>query len=79
MLEFTAHSDGRVIVPDEPVEIPQGRSLRVHVEEIQEDAKPHSSREALLRIAREAEELNPNLPTDLAENLDHYLYGASNQ
>jgi hypothetical protein len=46
------------------------------VEEAHEEAKPHSSREALVRIAREAEELNVDLPHDLALNLDHYLHGA---
>jgi hypothetical protein len=48
MLEFTAHSDGRVIVPDEPVQIPQDRPLRVRVEEVQaevsSDARPRRGR-----------------------------------
>jgi hypothetical protein len=76
MTEFTAHSDGRVIVPDEPVQIPQGRPLRVRIEEVQEKMTPEPRREALLRLAAEAEALKPDLPSDLAMNLDHYLCGA---
>ena len=76
MIEFTAHSDGRVIVPDEPVELPQGRSLRVHVEEVEDKVAPESRRDAILQLAAEAEAIDADLPSDLAQNLDHYLYGA---
>lgn len=76
MVEFNAHFDGRVVVPDEPVQIPEGRPLRVRIEEVQQEDRAHSSRETLLRLGREAEELNPDLPSDLALNHDHYLYGA---
>ncbi len=77
MLTFRAHSDGTAIVPDEPVEIPGGKVLRVTVEEVSESEPAHSSREALLQIARAAEQVPVQLPVDLAGQLDHYLYGAS--
>ncbi len=75
-MTFRAHSDGKVIIPDEPVEIPSGAVLNVTVEEVPAEAKPHSSRETLLRLAREAEAMDVDLPTDLAAQHDHYLYGS---
>ena len=75
MLRFHGHSDGKVIVPDEPVELPEARRLRITVEEIEDGPAPHSSRDVLLELARKAEEQNADLPTDLAAQHDHYLYG----
>ncbi len=75
-MTFRAHSDGKVIIPDEPVEIPSGPVLHVTVEAVEAEPKPHSSREALLRLAREAEAMDVDLPSDLAAQHDHYLYGS---
>ena len=36
MVSFTAHSDGKVIVPDEPVDLPKGQRLRVTIEPVDE-------------------------------------------
>ena len=76
MLDFIAHSDGKVIVPDEPVELPEGCKLRVHIElEDEGNAQPREEPE-WLRTAREiAKQMPQNLPEDLAEQHDHYLYG----
>ena len=35
-LMIRAHFDGRVIVPDEPVNLPTGRTLEVHVQDTSE-------------------------------------------
>ena len=75
MIRFTGHWDGKVIIPDEPVEIPNDQALQVTVEGLEDDGKPHSSREALLRLANEAEAMEVDLPEDLAAQHDHYLYG----
>ncbi len=32
--------------------------------------------EYMLKIAEEAKQLNPDLPSDMAENHDHYAHGA---
>jgi hypothetical protein len=37
MTTINAHFDGRVFVPDEPVDLPVGTPLRVHVEPIPRD------------------------------------------
>jgi hypothetical protein len=35
-----AHFDGKVFVPDEPVDVPIGTQLRVHVEAVNDKATP---------------------------------------
>jgi hypothetical protein len=37
-----AHFDGRVFVPDEPVDVPVGTPLRVHVEAVAQDGSDKS-------------------------------------
>jgi hypothetical protein len=64
---IAAHFDGRFIVPDEPVELPVGQPLRVHVEVV----GPAPRFADLLGFAREL----PGAPGDLSAQHDHYLYG----
>ena len=73
MKTFEAHSDGRALVPDEPVELPPGQRYRVSVEPIDRDADEiHPLRD----LAREfAGKLEGDYPPDLAKNHDHYLHG----
>ena len=62
---LTAHFDGRVLVPDQPVQLPVGQPLRVHIE-------PVEARFAdLIRLAADL----PDAPPDLSVQHDHYLYG----
>lgn len=75
MIRFVGHSDGRVIIPDEPVSIPLDCALEITVQEVNGKLRARSSRDILLRIAEEAEAIGGDLPTDLAEQHDHYLYG----
>ena len=76
MVSFTAHSDGKVIVPDEPVDLPKGQRLRVTVEALDGPAGAPAAKGGWLEWAREyAEQMPDNLPDDLAEQHDHYLYG----
>jgi len=65
---ITAHFDGKVIVPDEPVQLPVGEPLRLHVEMV-ESEPPFAD---LLRFAADL----PDAPSDLAAQHDHYLYGS---
>lgn len=76
----TAHFDGKVIVPDEPVQLPVGTPLRIAVE-VQDAAQPanFSTVQAtaprfagLLALAADL----PDAPPDLAAQHDHYLYGS---
>jgi hypothetical protein len=64
---ISAQFDGRVIVPDEPVQLPVGRPLRVSVEMV--EAAPRFAE--LLDFASDL----PDAPADLSAQHDHYLYG----
>jgi hypothetical protein len=65
---LTAHFDGKVIVPDEPVQLPVGQPLRLHLELA--DASPPFA--DFLRFEADL----PDAPPDLAAQHDHYLYGS---
>jgi hypothetical protein len=65
---LAAHFDGRVLVPDEPVDLPTGQRLRVRIE--LDDREPRFA--ALLGFAADL----PDAPNDLATQHDHYLTGA---
>jgi hypothetical protein len=64
---IAAHFDGQFIVPDEPVQLPIGQPLRVHVEL----AEPSPRFAEFLRLASDL----PDAPPDLSAQHDHYLYG----
>ncbi len=66
---ITAHFDGKVIVPDEDVQLPVGQPLRVRLELADVPAPPFAD---LLRFAADL----PDAPSDLAAQHDHYLYGS---
>jgi hypothetical protein len=79
MITLKAHFDGKTLVPDEPVDLPQGQPLLLHVES-QASAGPHavteegngqSAAEWMIENAVD----DPSLPTDGARQHDHYLYG----
>ena len=72
MTTLLVHFDGQVLVPDEPVDLPQGRILRVQIEEQDEEAAT-----PLLALYDAFKELpdEPDAPADGAEQHDHYLYG----
>ena len=64
---IAAHYDGRVIVPDGPVELPTGRALRIRVE-LAEEPEPRFA--ALLGFAAD---LPDAAPPDLAAQHDRCL------
>ena len=69
---ISAHFDGKVIVPDEPVQFPVGQPLRLVVE-VAEPAPPRFAE--LLNFAADL----PDAPEDLSAQHDHYLYGSPKQ
>lgn len=66
---ITAHFDGKVLVPDEAVELPVGQPLRLHIE-LTSSATPCFA--DLLELEADL----PDAPPDLAAQHDHYLYGS---
>jgi hypothetical protein len=75
MIDFNAHFDGKVIVPEQAVDLPRDRSFMVHVETFggPEPAAEASSQSALQWLVDNA--VDDELPPDLSAQHDHYLYG----
>ena len=69
---IAAHFDGKVIVPDEPVQFAVGQALRVHLEPAESTTPRFAD---LLRFSADM----PDAPHDLAAQHDHYLYGNPKQ
>lgn len=65
---ISAHFDGHVLVPDEPVELPIGQPLKVVIQVGDETTNRFADLRAL------AADL-PDAPADLALQHDHYLHG----
>jgi hypothetical protein len=82
MTAIKAHFDGKVFVPDEPVELPLDTPVTVqapsalpahnHAQTTPEPCKPDES--VFAWLARHAVR-DADLPSDLAAEHDHYLYG----
>ncbi|HZZ27215.1 MAG TPA: hypothetical protein VFE46_04340 [Pirellulales bacterium] len=65
---ISVHFDGKVLVPDEPLQLPVGQSLRVHLELTDSTTDKFAD---FLNLAADL----PDAPTDLSVQHDHYLYG----
>ena len=73
MIAINAHYDGKVIVPDEPLDLLPNQALIVRIEAKSVDESPaHES--ALAWFAANANE-STDIPRDLSHQHDHYLYG----
>lgn len=71
-----AHFDGRVFIPNEPVDLPAGQEVSLAVEP-KLDATP-AARTPLLELIDAIARLpgDPRWPEGAAAQHDHYLYGA---
>ena len=65
---FSAHYDGKVIIPDQPVSLPIGQTLQLRVETAADQPGQFAD------LAKFAADL-PDSPGDLSSRHDHYLYG----
>ncbi len=61
--------DGKVLLPDEPIELEPNTRVRIVIEAVLPDGQEPPS---VLDVALS---LNLNGPPDWASNIDHYLYG----
>lgn len=73
MVTVSAHFDGKVIVPHEPLELPPNEPLIVRIEQVG-GASGAGEESALTWLAANAIK-SDTLPVDLADRHDHYLYG----
>lgn len=77
MVTVNAHFDGKVIIPDEPLDFAPNQSLIVQIRPVGGEAA--STGESVLSwLAANAVD-SGSLPADLADRHDHYLYGRASQ
>jgi hypothetical protein len=75
MIALKAHFDGRVIVPDEPVDLPRGQRLIVQLQtDGPRTSNGEETRSVFEWLAENAVD-DPSIPVDLSFQHDHYLYG----
>lgn len=73
MTILKAHFDGRVLVPDEPVDLPVNCALEVQVKRLGSAPAPDKPLQKLAEVARQFPVADA--PPDGAAQHDHYLYG----
>jgi hypothetical protein len=81
MTTVKAKFDGRVFVPEEPVDLPVGYELVIAIDALPAAngvKKPKSALQQLVEIAKQFPP-NPDLPRDYAAKIDHYLHGLPKQ
>jgi hypothetical protein len=80
MTTLKVRFDGHVLVPEQPVVLPQDRVLEIYVEDdptYDASAGEPLKKTPLLELVEALKDLpyDPNSPTDGAAQHDHYLYG----
>ena len=80
MIVLKAHFDGRVLVPEEAVELPLHRTLEIRIEDAAANGASATASGDTSLLAGLDELLaslpdDPATPTDLAAQHDHYLHG----
>jgi hypothetical protein len=71
MVTFHTHFDGKVIVPDEPLDLPPNQALIVQVRSMEEEKGEGGALDWIAANAVDSEVL----PEDLSLQHDHYLCG----
>jgi hypothetical protein len=83
MTAIRAIFDGKVFVPQQPLDIPPGTAASVLLSSAPSNAAPKDQtsskppRKPLAELAKLLDSLpdNSDLPSDFASEIDHYLYG----
>ena len=76
-MTVSAHFDGKVIVPDEPLDLPPNQALILQIQAVSTQGAP-ADESVLNWLAANAVD-SEALPQDLADRHDHYLYGRSSE
>lgn len=74
-MTVSAHFDGKVIIPDEPLDLRPNQALILQIQQVSGEGE-QAEESALAWIAANAVD-SEALPEDLADRHDHYLYGRS--
>ena len=72
---YPAHVRNGVILLDDPVPLPEGTAVTVHVPAAEAAADHDGDAPSLLDRLRGVVGAARGLPEDAAANVDHYLYG----
>ncbi|MEJ0089235.1 MAG: hypothetical protein WDM80_05740 [Limisphaerales bacterium] len=73
MTTLKAHFDGKVLIPDEPVNLPMDCTLELHVEPVKKSSTETNQLKSLVELAKRFPVLDG--AADGAAQHDHYLYG----
>ena len=73
MIAINAHYDGKVIVPDEPVDLLPNQALVVRIEAKNVEESPARGSALAWLVANASD--STDVPSDLSHQHDHYLYG----
>ena len=74
MVAIKGHFDGKVFVPDEPVDLPRGQAVILHVQS-SDNGAPRRGEHVLDWIVQNLV-AKTDLPADGSAQHDHYLYGS---
>ena len=72
-MTVNAHFDGKVIVPDEPLDLPLNQALVLQIQSV--GGKEVATEESSLSWIADNAVDSDALPVDLSDRHDHYLYG----
>ena len=73
MIALKGHYDGKVIVPEGPVNLPAGERLLITLRLMRK--RKGSKKQSALQWMADNAVADDRLPSDLAHEHDHYLYG----
>ncbi|MFL5328781.1 MAG: hypothetical protein ACJ8C4_07680 [Gemmataceae bacterium] len=76
---MNGHIENGVVVFDQPVSLPNGTPVRVEISTSPANPKPARQGGWFLEHYRDVIGKSLDLPTDGAENIDHYLYDLPKQ
>jgi hypothetical protein len=74
MVAIKGHFDGKVFVPDEPVNLPRGQSVLLHVQRTDAPASDTNNCESIWSTLQQYAG-TVEAPADWSAEHDHYLYG----
>jgi len=80
MTTIRAHFDGKVFVPDDPVDLPVGQKVEIPVRTEPTGDSPETLADVILKFVKDQPPVDRgDLPTDGSINYKHYLYGYPKQ
>ncbi len=74
MVAIKGHFDGKVFVPEEPVDLPRGQSVILHIATAPGNGSPRGEQHVLDWVVENLV-AKTDLPSDGSVEHDHYLYG----